>query len=68
MPNDNNRNKYRGIAMRRYHIEVIGNEVVYGYLKDQDGNYYHNYKEDSYVCDGGGCHLPSKQRKATHFG
>ena len=35
----------------KYHIEKEGNILV---LKDEEGNYYNHYKEESYVVLTGG--------------
>lgn len=51
--------------MKKYHLEILGNDTIYALLKDEDNNYFNNYREDSYVCNEWGLIRTIKSERAN---
>ena len=51
--------------MKKYHLEIVDSETIYALLKDESGNYFNNYREDSYVCNERGLIRTIKSERAN---
>jgi hypothetical protein len=51
--------------MKKYHLEILGNDTIYAMLLDQNGEYYNQYREDSYVCSEDGLIRTIKSERAN---